>query len=400
MCATTTLILLMRGHLSRGCAERELWLPESVRTPERGWSLQALEAFDERPAVFAVHLREGEPYVGRTALLGRRLRRLLGPRAQSSRLLNLAEAAVKVERQYVGSSLEAIMVFYAAARRYHPETYTSQVRLRMPFYLKMALADRFPRSYVTSRLTGGRSLYYGPFRTRAVAQQFEERFLDLFQIRRCNKGLSPAPDYPGCIYGEMRMCLRPCQQAVSEEEYASEAQRAAQFLATGGRSLLDALAHTRERLSQEMHFEEAARLHRQVAEVEQAVRLGDGLAADIDRLNGVAVTRSVEPRCVELWFLLQGRWLRPRRLQLEPPGARPVSLDRRLRELSCSLQVPEIPAAERQEHLALLVRWRCSSVCEGEWLPFDDLTDLPFRRLVRAISRAAAAQPSAPDWRG
>jgi ABC-type lipoprotein release transport system permease subunit len=53
-------------------------------------------------------------------------------------------------------------------------------------------------------------------------RQFQSQFLDLFQMRRCEENLAPSPSHPGCVYGEMNMCLRPCQQAVTPEEYASE----------------------------------------------------------------------------------------------------------------------------------------------------------------------------------
>jgi hypothetical protein len=46
----------------------------------------------------------------------------------------------------------------------------------------------------------------------------------------------------------------------------------------------------------------------------------------------------------------------------------------------------------RQEHLALLARWYYSSWREGEWLAFDAPEKLPFRRLVRLISRVAGTR--------
>jgi len=65
-------------------------------------------------------------------------------------------------------------------------------------------------------------------------------------------------------------------------------------------------------------------------------------------------------------------------------------MDRRLRELVTTLS-PERPALKRrEEHLALLARWFYSSAREGEWLPFESLDAVPYRRLVRAISRVAA----------
>jgi len=370
-----------------------LWSPEVI---DADGSLDVeIGAVRNRPAIFAIHPREGPPYLGRTAVLRRRLLRLLGPRSASSRMLSLREVTLRVEYQITASWLEANLLFLEIARKHHPEAYRSVMRLRMPTYLKVGLSNAFPRCYLSTRLAGSRGLWCGPFRSRAAAGQFMDRFSDLFQVRRCQEDLEPAPDHPGCIYGEMNMCLRPCQQVVGSEEYASEVERVTQFLSTDGRSLMDAVTRARDGLSREMRFEEAARLHKQLESIQQVVRLRDDLARDIDGLDGVAVTASVAEGCVELWFMLAGCWLPPVRFRVEAAGDKAVSLDRRLRDLVGELRRPELTVRERQDHLAVLARWYYSSYRDGEWLAFDGPANVPYRKLVRAISRVAgkSAEP-------
>ena len=112
--------------------------------------------------------------------------------------------------------------------------------------------------------------------------QFESAFLDLFQLRRCQENLEPSPSHPGCIYGEMGRCLRPCQQAVGAEEYRSEAMRVAEFLRTSGRSLISSASGERERLSADTDFEAAARAHQRVQKIEEVMGWRDEMARDID----------------------------------------------------------------------------------------------------------------------
>lgn len=352
----------------------------------RGLDAQ-LDAVPDCAAVFLIHPREGAPYLARTNLLRRRLKRLLGERAGASRLLNLRLVAARIEYWIAGSRLEASLLHYQVAARHFPETYLEMLKLRMPPYVKLTLANPFPRTLVTTRLAGGRGLYYGPFRTRAAAELFETQMLDLFQIRRCQEDLVPAPDHPGCIYGEMNKCLRPCQAAVSAEEYRAEAGRVVAFLQTAGRSSLEPLEAARDRLSQELRYEDAAREHRQIERVQEVLKLRDDLVCDIDHLNGLAVSRSIEPGAVELRFVLAGCWQDPVRFGSLIVDGKTVSLDHRLRDIAASFE-PRRPALQtRQEHLALLARWHYSSWSDGEWVPFPDLGHIPYRKLVRAISR-------------
>ena len=110
---------------------------------------------------------------------------------------------------------------------------------------------------ITTR-SSAEGMFYGPFASRAAAERFDGGVLDLFQIRRCEENLEPAPEHPGCMYGEMNRCLRPCQQAVSAQEYAGEVTRVEQFLRTHGDSLIESAEAARDRASKEMQFEAAA----------------------------------------------------------------------------------------------------------------------------------------------
>ena len=343
--------------------------------------------FDATPAA--------KPYLGRTSLIRRRLLRLLGPRTHPSRLLNLRDLAQRIDIWKTASTIETALTSYTLARRHYPDTYARLLRLPKPPYLKLILTNQFPRTMVTTRL-GGRSRYFGPFRNRAAADAFEKAFLDLFQIRRCQEDLEPSPDHPGCIYGEMRMCLRPCQDAVSIEEYASETTRVDEFLRTNGHSLLEATRVSRDRLSESLHFEEAARAHAMLEKIQGITRLSGELAADVDQLHGIAITRSVNYEEVSLWFLLRGCWQPERAFALNANiDGRPVPMDARLREIAASLPAT-LTLRDRQDHLALLTRWFFSNWRDGEWLPFDSLDSIPYRKLTNAIHRVAAGKADTP----
>jgi excinuclease UvrABC nuclease subunit len=346
----------------------------------------ALDDIPDAPAVYLIWLREGEPYLGRTALLRRRLRRLrrlLGPQATVRRL----------EYQLAGSALELSVVLYEQARLHFPTRYLELMRLRLPPYVKLLLDNPFPRSAVTTRLSRAPGLYFGPFATRAAAEKFEAGFLDLFQVRRCQENLAPAPDHAGCMYGEMGMCLRPCQQVVGPAEYGHEAARAAEFLRTCGASLGETLKHSRDRFSEEMQFEAAARVHKRLEKVQEVAAMAGDLARALDRLDGVAVTGSVVPGAVDLWFVREGHPQPPARFATGEDG-QGVSLDRRLRELIAAIEFRRTPAREQAERMALVARWHYASWRQGEWIGFPGFDQVPYRRLVNAISRVARASCS------
>ena len=352
----------------------------------------ALGAVPDLPAVFLLWPREGEPMLSRTGVLRKRLRRLLGERERPSRLLNLRQTVARIDYRLTGSAFESSIVFYELARQHFPQGYTRLMKLHLPPYVRLVLNNEFPRSHITTHLTRGAGPHFGPFRSRTSAERFEAQFLDLFQMRRCQEDLTPSPSHPGCIYGEMAMCLRPCQEVVGAAEYAGEVARVSEFLHTDGRSLLESIEHSRDRLSEEMMFEEAARQHKRYEKVLEVLRLRDELVRDIDRLNGVAITASQAPDAVEMWFVRDGYWCTPQRFGFEVHEGKPVSLDHQLREMLGAVMPRKLSVKEREEHLALLARWYYSTWREGEWLPFESYSEIPYRKLVNAVSRVANAR--------
>jgi excinuclease ABC subunit C len=328
---------------------------------------------------------ERSAYLAKTSMLRRRLARILRA-PEGGRSLSVRSVFTRIECWQTGSAFESTMLHYELAKRHFPESYLKLTRLRMPAYVRLILSNEFPRTQVTTRMSAGASLYYGPFRTRGSAEQFETQLLDLFQVRRCQDNLDPSPEHPGCIYGEMNMCLRPCQQVVSVEEYRSEANRAAHFLETNGTAALSGAEAARDRLSDEMNFEEAARQHKRIERIQGVLALRDGLVCDIERLYAIVVAKSALPDAVTLWFSCRGTWQAPVQFAL----ASDVSLDRRLRDLIGGLQPEQARLSDREEHLALLARWAYSSWRDGELLLFDALDRAPYRKLVRAVSRVYA----------
>ena len=357
-----------------------------------------LAAAPDRPAVFLVWPKEGaepaRPYLSRTGFLRRRLKRLLGPEGAALRRLNLRDIAGRVEYRLTASKLETSLLFYELARQHFAGDYERLVRLRPAPFVKVLVANEFPRTTVTSRLSGSRACQFGPFRTRAAAERFEQEVLDLFQIRRCQEDLSPSPEHPGCIYGEMMRCLRPCQEVVGAEEYHSEVNRLVEFLVTGGESQLHSIAAARDRFSEELQFEEARRQHERYQRVEQVLKLRDELATELEHLCGVAVLPSVDAGTVALRFLAGGVWL-PEAAFRVASGSEMIPMDRRLREIVHGLPAPHATVRERQEHVALLARWYYSSWRDGQWIAFPDFDGIPYRRVVRAISVVAAGQQTA-----
>ena len=360
---------------------------------------QDAEIFAEIPAAPAVFLLSGndpaaEPYVSKTANLRRRLIRLLGARDEPSRKLNLRDRVRRIAYTPTGSDFESGFVLYKLLRATFPKTYAQRLRLRFSPVVKLHLENEFPRASITTRLgkLTGKSLYYGPFPSRAAAEKFANDSLDLFKMRRCVDDLHPDPKFPGCIYSEMKMCLAPCFKGCTDEEYRTEVARVQAYLDSAGQSLMRELAGERERASAALQFEHAAAVHARLEKVTPVVHSLPEIVRRIDQLAGVMVQPAAEPNAVALFRIDSGRVSGPALFPVQPQTSehtgKPQSMESRVQDCLATLPTSAPGTTlENMEHLAILKRWYYRSSKVGEIFFADEKGALPLRRIVRGISR-------------
>ena len=308
--------------------------------------------------------------------------------AASSRL---GENVAGVECWITSSRLESSLLLYSLAKQHYPDDYLFRLKLRIPWFVGLTAADPFPRLAVVNRVPRNATVLLGPFRSRNAAQFYEQQVSGLFQIRRCTDKLNPSPEHPGCVYGEMNQCMRPCQCVVTREEYASEVQRVGDFLGTNGRTVLATLTAARDRAAEQTDFEQAAQIHSQVEKVRAAAALREEVIGNVYRFNGVALTRGGKHREFRFWPMVEGYWQESLRFEIaqDDPEAKPM--DRQLREALSEGIRTAVRSGKRAEDMAVFARWYYSSWRDGAWFPFRKIEDLNYRKLVKEISAMVKA---------
>lgn len=401
------------------------------------------DAFAQIPAAPGVFLLRGhdanaEPYVSKSANLRRRVQRLLAPPESQSKRLNLRERCTTIEFTETGSDFENVLRLYRVLREAFPESYTKRLRLNHSPLIRIHWENEYPRAYVTRKLQGltgqraegfspgTKSVYYGPFRSRALADTFLNDALDLFKSRRCTFELNPDPAFPGCVYSEMKMCLAPCFKGCTDEQYIDEVRRVQKFLDTCGESLVSELEAERDKASAELEFEAAANLHTRIEKVRGVVRGCDEIIRRLDQIDALILQPSTEKDSIALFRFVNGQLLGPQTfrvqnillsnemsgdsslyaqpLMLTPTpaqpvtgapevAAQPVSLEMRLGEaLEELVPEPKASATTFAEQLALLKRWYYRSNRVGEVFLRERDGTWPYRKMVRGVSRVLAGK--------
>jgi excinuclease UvrABC nuclease subunit len=308
-----------------------------------------------------------------------------------------------IDYALTGSDFESGLLLYKVLRDQFPRSYQKRLRLHFAPLIKLNLENEYPRAYVTNKLgkLSGKSLYYGPFRSRAVAEKFLNDSLDLYKMRRCTFDLNPDPKYPGCVYSEMKMCLAPCFKGCTDQAYMEEVARVQAYLDSGGDSLLRELETERDRLSADLDFETAAQHHAKITKVKGILSTCDEICRRLDQLDAVIIQPSTQQKSVALFRFYRGELAGPHSFAMESPAeiapeaegesagkTEPVSLDNRVRAaLEQFIPAGARTAAQFAEELALLKRWYYRTHKVGEIILAREGGELSMRRIANAINR-------------
>ena len=270
----------------------------------------ALMQLPQSSAVFALYGAEAhaEPYVGRTPNLHARLERLLQPSPKHPRRLQLAGRVRRIAWHLTGSEFESLLIQFDLLQDIYGAKALERMHLRHPAFVRFLGGNPYPRVTVTFRPSRREADWaFGPFPSRAAAERFIDEALKLFLLRRCTFDLAPDPNYPGCVYSEMKMCLAPCFKGCTDERYAEESAAVESFLATRGESRLIPLRAERDEASANLEFERAAALHAQVQRVESVCALASELVRPLSRLRAVILQPAANPDDVAVFLFEDGR---------------------------------------------------------------------------------------------
>ncbi len=232
---------------------------------------QKIRALPTQPGVYLYKNSEGDViYVGKANNLRSRVRSYLLEAAQANaKTGSLMREAVDLDYILVANEHEALALENNLIKQRHPR-FNILLRDDKTYpYVKLTLADRFPKVFVTRRLRKDGAAYYGPYFPGNLAYRIVELIHRSFLIPSCKVDLSRY--HPrACLQYYIHRCLGPCVEGLTTPETYSSAVRDAQLLLEGRSAELERALTVRMMAAAEAEqFEAAARLRDQLSTVHQ-----------------------------------------------------------------------------------------------------------------------------------
>jgi excinuclease ABC subunit C len=232
---------------------------------------EKIRTLPTQPGVYLYKNAEGEViYVGKAKNLRSRVRSYLLEASQANaKTGSLMREAVDLDYILVANEHEALALENNLIKQRHPR-FNILLRDDKTYpYVKLTLADRYPKVFVTRRLRKDGGAYYGPYFPGNLAYRIVELIHRSFLIPSCKVDLSRY--HPrACLQYYIHRCLGPCVEGLTTPEAYAAAIRDAQLFLEGRHAELERTLTARMMAAAEaQQFEAAARLRDQLSTVHQ-----------------------------------------------------------------------------------------------------------------------------------
>src|ERR1700685_3462170 len=187
---------------------------------------QKIRTIPTQPGCYLYKNAEGEViYVGKAKSLRARVRSYFLEASQANaKTSSLMREAVDVEYITVANEHEALALENNLIKQKKPR-FNILLRDDKTYpYIKLTLADRYPKVFVTRRLKKDGSVYYGPYFPGNLAHRIVDLIHRHFLIPSCKLDLSRYYARP-CLQYYIKRCLGPCVEGLTTPELFREAVR-------------------------------------------------------------------------------------------------------------------------------------------------------------------------------
>ncbi|MCS4503656.1 excinuclease ABC subunit UvrC [Arhodomonas aquaeolei] len=243
-------------------------------------------------------------YVGKARNLKRRVSSYFTRQAHNAKTQSMVAQVADMQIAVTHTEAEALILENNLIKELRPR-YNVLLRDDKSYpYIHLSTHQRFPRLSFHRGGRQGQGRYFGPFPSASAVRETLNHLQKVFPVRQCRDSFFENRSRP-CLQYQIERCTAPCVGYVSQEDYARDVRHVEMFLDGDSNRVIDELVARMERASENLAFEEAARLRDRIAALRtiQERQYVAGAKGDVD----VVACRIREAvACVQVFVIRNG----------------------------------------------------------------------------------------------
>ena len=279
-------------------------------TPELEATLKRLP---DRPGVYLMKDARGTVlYVGKAQSLRNRVRSYWQKQSgggESQLIRSVIDKIADLEYTMTDSVSEALLLEINLVKRYRPRY---NVRLKddksYPF-IKITLAEDFPRIERTRKLPADGSRYFGPYASASSVDEAMNLIRRLFPFRTCSLDIHEgrkAIERP-CLLYHIKRCQAPCVGYISRADYRTQIEQIELVLEGRQEAVARELSKQMRAASEATEYERAAALRDKVRAIERTMESQKMAAHSTTEEDVLGLARQDTQAAVQLFAVRGGK---------------------------------------------------------------------------------------------
>jgi excinuclease ABC subunit C len=270
---------------------------------------EKLEQLPTRPGVYFFKGEDGAIlYVGKARVLRDRVRSYFqASRPTELHKSRMVEEIADLDLVVTDSEMEALALENNLIKRHKPPY---NLRLRDDKnhpYLKLTLAEEYPRLYVVRRPSEDGNAYGGPYIPASLGRKTAGLVRKLFGIRSCKETLDGKRSRP-CLQYQIKRCIAPCVAEICAlDRYHRSCEDARLFLEGRTEEVVRRLRGQMDQAAAGERYEEAASLRDQVRALLRMEAPQKITTTDIEERDLFAAHREGERAAVQVFSVRDGK---------------------------------------------------------------------------------------------
>lgn len=250
-------------------------------------------------------------YVGKAKSLRNRLRSYFqATKNLTPKTATLVSHIEEIETIVVDSELEALILENNLIKEYKPKYNIALKDDKNYPYIKITLADEYPKIIMTrNRLKDG-GKYFGPFTSVFAVKKTIEAITKIYPLRRCNKNLHYCTKVGRpCLNYHIGQCPAPCLGNVPPDEYRKSIDDIIEILSGQDKELQRRLEAEMKAAAESQDYERAAALRDQIEGIRHIVERQKIIRGSEQEQDIIALASDDELACVQVFNVRDGKML-------------------------------------------------------------------------------------------
>ncbi len=269
-----------------------------------------LKILPDKPGVYIMKNSLGEViYVGKAKILKNRVRQYFqNSKNHSVKVKAMVKNISEFEYIVTDSEMEALILEGNLIKKYNPKYNIALKDDKFYPFIKITTNEDFPRVYMTRNFVKDGNKYFGPYTSSASVHEVMDLIKKNFPLRTCKKVIKEGGETTKpCLNYHLNLCKAPCSAYITKNDYKQIIDDIVGILSGKNLSILSLLKKDMVKFSDDLDFENAAKLRDKILAIESIVSKQKMFILNYGEEDFIDVYSDEKDSCVQVFFVRNGK---------------------------------------------------------------------------------------------